>query len=88
MPDLLRVGVLVSGGGSNLQALVDACRAGAIPAEIAVVISNVPAAFALVRARQCGIPAAVFFPPTGSPVRKTGNRQILDFLESRPLLIR
>jgi thiol:disulfide interchange protein len=35
-----------------------------------------------------GIPAAVFFPPTGSPVRKTGNRQILDFLESRPLLIR
>ena len=68
MPDLLRVGVLVSGGGSNLQALVDACRAGAIPAEIAVVISNVPAAFALVRARQCGIPAAVFDHRTfGSP---------------------
>jgi protein disulfide-isomerase len=28
-----------------------------------------------------GIPAAVFFPPSGSPVRKTGNREILDFLE-------
>jgi phosphoribosylglycinamide formyltransferase-1 len=68
MPDPLRVGVLVSGGGSNLQALVDACRAGAVPAEIAVVISNVPAAFALVRARQCGIPAAVFDHRTfGSP---------------------
>jgi phosphoribosylglycinamide formyltransferase 1 len=68
VPELLRVGVLVSGGGSNLQALVDACRAGAVPAEIAVVISNVPAAFALVRARQCGIPAAVFDHRTfGSP---------------------
>jgi thioredoxin len=29
-----------------------------------------------------GIPAAVFFPPAGSPVRKTGNRQILDFMEN------
>jgi phosphoribosylglycinamide formyltransferase 1 len=60
VPELLRVGVLVSGGGSNLQALADACRAGAIRAQIVIVISNEPSAFALVRARQSGIAAAVF----------------------------
>ncbi|TMJ08540.1 MAG: phosphoribosylglycinamide formyltransferase, partial [Bacillati bacterium ANGP1] len=37
MPEPLRVGVLVSGTGSNLQALIDACRAGAIPAEVVLV---------------------------------------------------
>ena len=60
VPELLRVGVLVSGGGSNLQALVEACRTGAIQAEIAIVVSNEPSAFALVRARQSGIATAVF----------------------------
>jgi phosphoribosylglycinamide formyltransferase-1 len=59
MGERLRVGVLVSGNGSNLQALIDACRGGAVPAEIAVVISNVPTAFALQRARAAGIPAVV-----------------------------
>lgn len=50
-----RVGVLVSGGGSNLQALIDACTDADFPAEIAVVVSNVPTAFALERARRAGI---------------------------------
>lgn len=59
MPEPLRVGVLVSGTGSNLQALIDACRGGALAAEIAVVISNVPYALALERARGAGIPAVV-----------------------------
>jgi len=57
--EVLRVGVLVSGTGSNLQALIDACRVGELLAEIAVVISNVPTAFALERARAAGIPAVV-----------------------------
>ena len=52
-----RLGVLVSGSGSNLQALIDACRAEDFPAEIAVVLSNVPTAFALERARKAGIAA-------------------------------
>ncbi len=59
MGEVLRVGVLVSGTGTNLQALIDACRAGEVPAEIAVVISNVPGAYALERARRAGIPAVV-----------------------------
>lgn len=59
MAEPLRVAVLVSGTGSNLQALIDACRGGSIGAEIAVVISNVPHALALERARGAGIPAVV-----------------------------
>ena len=49
----------MSGAGSNLQAIIDGCRTGAVPADVVVVISNVPAAFALERARRCGIPAVL-----------------------------
>jgi phosphoribosylglycinamide formyltransferase-1 len=52
-----RVGVLVSGRGSNLQALIDAARRGELGGEIAVVVSNVEGARGLERARQAGIPA-------------------------------
>jgi phosphoribosylglycinamide formyltransferase-1 len=60
------IGVLVSGSGSNLQALIDACAAPDFPARIAVVICNVPTAFALERARQAEIPVAVV-PHAGLP---------------------
>jgi phosphoribosylglycinamide formyltransferase-1 len=52
-----KVGVLVSGRGSNLQALVDAARHGRLGSEIAVVVSNIEAAQGLERARAAGIPA-------------------------------
>jgi phosphoribosylglycinamide formyltransferase-1 len=51
-----RLGVLVSGSGSNLQALIDACGAADYPAEIAVVVCNVAGARAVDRAREAGIP--------------------------------
>jgi phosphoribosylglycinamide formyltransferase-1 len=54
-----RLGVLVSGSGSNLQALLDACAQESFPAEVACVVSNVPTAFALERARKAGVPAVV-----------------------------
>ena len=55
-----RIAVLVSGGGTNLQALIDAENAGKIPhGEISLVISNNPNAYALERARLNGIPGAV-----------------------------
>ena len=55
-----RIAVLVSGGGTNLQALIDAEAAGQIPhGEIALVVSNQPGVYALERAGQNGIPAAV-----------------------------
>jgi len=49
--------VLVSGRGSNLQSIMDACAAGQIQARVAVVISDHSDAYALERARQAGIPA-------------------------------
>jgi phosphoribosylglycinamide formyltransferase-1 len=55
----LRVGVLVSGFGSNLQALIDLCAPSDFPAEIVGVVSNEPGAAALDRARHAGIPAHV-----------------------------
>ena len=55
-----RIAVLVSGGGTNLQALLDAEAAGKIPhGEIAMVISNNPSAYALERAKKAGVPGAV-----------------------------
>jgi phosphoribosylglycinamide formyltransferase-1 len=53
------VGVLVSGRGTNLQALIDAARAGALGGQIALVISNVAGVEGLVRARRAGIPWVV-----------------------------
>ena len=55
-----RIAVLVSGGGTNLQALLEAEAAGLIPhGEIALVVSNNPGAYALERAKNFGVPGAV-----------------------------
>lgn len=51
------LGILISGNGSNLQAIIDACESGKIPAKVAVVISNNPDAFGLRRAKKHNIPA-------------------------------
>lgn len=57
---MVRIAVLVSGGGTNLQALIDAQGRGEIPnGEIAAVISSSPDAFALERAKKAGIPGYV-----------------------------
>jgi phosphoribosylglycinamide formyltransferase-1 len=53
----IRIGVLASGRGSNLQAVIDNIGSGSLSAEIAVVISDQADAFALERARKHGIPA-------------------------------
>lgn len=60
---MLRVGVLVSGGGTNLQAILNAIDAGSIRnAKVEVVISNNVGAFALERAKKHGIPAECLSP--------------------------
>jgi phosphoribosylglycinamide formyltransferase-1 len=56
---VIRLGVLVSGRGTTLQAIIDACAGGLVDAEVAVVISNNPEAYALERARRAGIEAIV-----------------------------
>lgn len=69
MSGRLRIGVLISGRGSNLQALIDACADPDYPAEIALVISNVADAYGLERAALAGIPTRVIphkpFPSRG-----------------------
>ncbi len=55
----LKVAVLISGRGSNLQALIDACANPDFPARIALVLSNVEGAYGLERAAKAHIPSAV-----------------------------
>ena len=57
-----RIGVLGSGKGSNFVAIADACAAGTVPAEVALVVSDVPEAGILGRARERNIPER-FLPP-------------------------
>lgn len=53
---MVKFGILVSGTGTNLQAILDAIAAGQLPAEVGVVVSNVPGVLALERAERAGVP--------------------------------
>jgi phosphoribosylglycinamide formyltransferase-1 len=57
MAEQARLVVLISGSGTNLQAILDACREGTLPARVAAVVSNKREAFGLERARRAGVPA-------------------------------
>ena len=63
-----RVGVLVSGRGSNLQSIIDKSSSGEIDAEVAVVLSDNDEAYALARARKAGIEALYIDPEATKPV--------------------
>ncbi|MGL4754015.1 MAG: phosphoribosylglycinamide formyltransferase [Aeromonadaceae bacterium] len=56
---MMRFVVLISGNGSNLQALIDACASGRIKGQLVGVLSNKAEAYGLVRAKQAGIPTQV-----------------------------
>jgi phosphoribosylglycinamide formyltransferase-1 len=71
----LRLVVLISGSGSNLQAIIDACAGGAIDAEVAAVISNRADAYGLQRALQAGIPIEVL-QHTAYPDRESFDRAL------------
>jgi phosphoribosylglycinamide formyltransferase-1 len=60
-----RLVVLISGSGTNLQAILDASAGGALSADVAAVLSNRPDAFGLERARARGVPAIVVVPESG-----------------------
>lgn len=55
----IRISVLISGGGTNLQAIIDACARDDFPAQIALVISNKAKAYGLERAKKAGIATKV-----------------------------
>jgi phosphoribosylglycinamide formyltransferase-1 len=78
---VIRVGVLASGGGTNLQAILDACAARRIAAEVAVVISNVPGAGALERARKAGVATEVL-PSKGVSDREAYDLRLVEALRA------
>lgn len=79
---LPRLGVLISGRGSNLQAIIDAIAEGRLRAQIAVVISNVPDAAGLQRATAAGIEALVL-PHRGFPGREAYDAALAEALQRR-----
>lgn len=79
---MLKIAVLVSGGGTNLQAIIDAIEKETITnAEVSVVISNNPNAYALERAKKHGI-EAVCISPKQYEKREDFNRDFLEKLNS------
>ena len=80
----LRVAVLASGRGSNLQAVIDAIEAGRVQAQIVAVISNKKEAVALERARKHGLPDLFVDPKpfAGRPdSREAYDQALLDVLQ-------
>ncbi|MFZ3156334.1 MAG: phosphoribosylglycinamide formyltransferase [Smithella sp.] len=59
MADLLKLGVLISGNGSNLQSIIDHIEKGSLKAIIKIVISNNPDAYGAIRAKKHGIPVVI-----------------------------
>lgn len=78
--EALRLGVLVSGRGSNLQAILDACRKGELSARVVQVLSDRPDAPALERARVAGV-AARWVDPRAYPTREAYERELTRLLE-------
>ncbi len=80
----IRVGVLASGRGSNLQALMDSVKAGTLDAEIGVVISDVEDAMALERGRRGGIEARYIEPgPKKSRLSEEAETRVIETLDAR-----
>lgn len=74
---MTHIAVLISGSGTNLQAIIDAVATGKLPeVEIAVVVSNRKAAYGLERARRAGIPTK--YAPLGAYLRAGGTRHEYD----------
>lgn len=80
MKSKCRLGVLVSGSGTNLQAIIDASEDASYPAEVAIVISNNPEAYALKRAGQKEIPTAVI-PHQNFKSREDFEKEIVSKLD-------
>jgi formyltetrahydrofolate-dependent phosphoribosylglycinamide formyltransferase len=88
---MIRLVVLISGSGSNLQAIIDACKLKTLEAEIALVVSNRKAAYGLERAKQANIPTLYFplkpYSDKGKP-RQEYDRDLAKMLQPyRPELI-
>jgi len=79
MPEKTRVGILISGRGSNMIALVQAMRDGTIPGEPAVVFSNKPSAPGLARAAELGVPTEALSHKGFKP-RQEHEKRVIEIL--------
>lgn len=79
---MIKIGVLISGSGSNLQAIIDAIEADTLDAQIVTVISNKADAYGLERAKAAGI-RAVFLDPKDYPDSAAYNVAIRDELQDQ-----
>jgi phosphoribosylglycinamide formyltransferase-1 len=76
------LGILISGRGSNMQAILDAVRQGELDARVGVVVSNVPSAAGLARAQEAGVPTVVI-DHKGFSSREAFDQAVVDELKRR-----
>lgn len=81
MTNHTRLVVLISGNGSNLQAILDACASGNLPASVVSVISNKEDAYGLTRARNAGIEAK-YFPKQENESRRDYDARLADYVST------
>ena len=87
MPSPIRLVVLISGHGSNLQAILDACGSGELSASVLAVISDRPGVYGLTRARNAGV-EAIYFPKRKNEPRHNYDTRLADRVRSlKPDLI-
>jgi formyltetrahydrofolate-dependent phosphoribosylglycinamide formyltransferase len=77
-----RLVVLISGNGSNLQAILDACASGELPASVVTVISNKPDAYGLTRARNAGV-EAIDFPKLENESRQEYDARLANYATTK-----
>lgn len=77
-----RLVVLISGNGSNLQAILDACASGELPASIVCVISNKADAYGLVRAKNVGV-EAVHFAKLSTETRQEYDQRLANYMTTK-----
>lgn len=82
----LKLAVLASGYGSNLQAIIDECNSGNIPADISVVISDVENAYAVQRAKNAGI-ESIWVNPKEYPSRENYENKVIKILKEKKIAL-
>src|SRR5215207_4613242 len=76
-----RLVILISGNGSNLQAILDACNSGELNAEVVSIISNKADAYGLIRARSAGV-EAIHFPKQENESRNDYDTRLADYVST------
>jgi phosphoribosylglycinamide formyltransferase-1 len=84
MPEKFKLAILVSGRGSNLQAIIDKIESNYLSADIALVLSNVEDAFALERGKKYGLDT-VFLDPKTFPNRDDYENKMIEILQSKSI---